>query len=139
MNHSDIKLVIDQLHGMELTPSTNEVIIFNAVNALETLGNQVAKQATALREAKEALCLPCDRWNKTQFQIVNKAIATIEATSTDSTQILQEWLDEKLGEPVAYLIEQQGLRDKFFMVATKEQADGWDNSFPVFKKPELSK
>jgi hypothetical protein len=28
----------------------------------------------ALVECREALCLPCDRWNKTQYEIVQKAL-----------------------------------------------------------------
>lgn len=32
---------------------------------------------TALTTARDALCLPCDRWNKTQFKIVQNAIAAM--------------------------------------------------------------
>lgn len=52
MNRGDIKLVIDQLHGIELGPETDEVVIFNTVSLLEALGNKVADQAKEIEALK---------------------------------------------------------------------------------------
>ena len=37
-----------------------------------------ARLRTAAQAGLEALCLPCDRWNKTQSKLVNAAIAALE-------------------------------------------------------------
>lgn len=38
----------------------------------------------ALRQAREALALPCDRWNATQSRIVREALATVDAVLRDA-------------------------------------------------------
>ena len=38
---------------------------------------EIDRLHTLLQTALEALCLPCDRWNKQQTEIVNAAIAAI--------------------------------------------------------------
>ena len=50
---------------------------FNAQlqNENESLRHQLAAAIAACKVKDEALMLPCDRWNKTQFLIVQKALA----------------------------------------------------------------
>jgi len=45
----------------------------------QDLPEVAAKQSAALKLAREALAMPCDRWNKRQFEIVNEALAAIAA------------------------------------------------------------
>ena len=40
---------------------------------------EIGRLKRALSTARDALTLPCDRWNKTQSEIVSKAISEIDA------------------------------------------------------------
>ena len=40
--------------------------------------DEIERLRTAAQAGLEALCLPCDRWNKQQTEIVNAAIAALE-------------------------------------------------------------
>ena len=42
---------------------------------IESLRQQLSAAIAACKQKDEALSLPCDRWNKTQFQIARKALA----------------------------------------------------------------
>ena len=53
----------------------------------------------------------------------------IAKLSTDSKQILAEWFDKQLGEPVAWESESEGL--------TYE--NHYSDNVPLFKKPEVVK
>lgn len=59
---------------------------------------EIHRLRVAGRQALEALCLPCDRWNRRQTEIINASITTLrdelaEANIKDSLTI----------EPVAYV------------------------------------
>jgi len=45
----------------------------------QDLPEVAAKQSAALKLARYALAMPCDRWNKRQLEIVNEALAAISA------------------------------------------------------------
>ena len=65
---------------------------------VEDLRHQLAAAIAACKVKDEALMLPCDRWNKTQFLIVQKALAIQPDDSA---------LKARLGEPVAYLFQHE--------------------------------
>ena len=133
MNHSDIKLVIDRLHAVEFSPhEADDLAIVHAIDMLEKLGNQVAEQAAViekLRDAHKKVVRSSNMEDKLEIAMISH---TALAIPTDSTQILQEWLDEKLGDPVAWLYhDNPGGHDQY--VQTYE---GHSGAFPTFKKPE---
>lgn len=138
MNRGDIKQVIDMLHGMELTDNTDEVVIFNAVNALEALGNKVAEQdetiellrhnVECLHHARDVIRSECNE----QAAVIEKLTAWLgrercyylDAGSeiaeevvefllspTDSKKILADWLDSVLGEPLVNVEFDNALND----------------------------
>ena len=51
---------------------------------VESLTRQRDLAVSALKQSREALRLPCDRWNKTQFEIVQSAIASIDSAIKES-------------------------------------------------------
>ena len=53
------------------------VMMKAAADEIERLRDRVAKDEALLRQALEALCLPCDRWNSAQAKIVNAAVAAL--------------------------------------------------------------
>ena len=63
------------------------------------------------------------------IQILRKALAI----PTDSKQILQEWLDKALGEPVVYYHYEGKWGENSY---TKGQVQ-YRDSKPLFKKPEI--
>ena len=136
---ADIKLVIDQLHGMELTPSTDEVIIFNTVNALETLGNQVAEQAAHIAYLKDFVFDYVDVEPNNELMLAKYYKATREC---DSKQILKEWLDEKLGDPVGYHHKSIPNETSFDHLDFDSYEDDYGRkhwvSTPLFKKPDMT-
>lgn len=100
---ADIKLVIDQLDQIAYGDNDADAIE-SAITTLETLGNQVAKQAAVIERFRDTLeQLAClgngDKHGNSTGNIIAEEALTIP---TDSTQVLQEWLDEKLGEPIAF-------------------------------------
>ena len=143
---ADIKLVIERLINIDCMYSLySEASINEAIHALETLGNQVAEmnrlyqneadiyecykaqtvaQAAQIEILRDALEYYANS-NHDEFQnTARKALAT----PTNSSQVLQEWLDAKLGEPVTYVD-----RDTLIHRANGEFASFGD---PLFKKPE---
>ena len=53
---------------------------YSAMSPDRTLGllDEIERLRTAAQAGLEALCLPCDRWNKQQTEIVNAAIAALK-------------------------------------------------------------
>lgn len=97
---ADIKLTIDLLNTFnDLSSHDKQVTIDMAIKALKTLGDQVAARAAVteiLRDALHITANKCQYLGAEERDIVAKALLV----PTDSKQVLQEWLDEKLGEPV---------------------------------------
>lgn len=132
MNHGDIKLVIDQLHGMELDPDTDAVVIFNTVNLLEGLGNKVAQQAAVIEKLQSVLQFYMDNGICEPLYYKAKEVLAIP---TDSKQILVDWMREQLGQPVGVFYKGHG-------------GEGWRESHdpafkvnhtPLFKLPKCLK
>lgn len=67
-------------------PAAEQAI--DALAAMLAAAPQAPQQADramqALRVAREALALPCDRWNATQSRIVREALATVDAVLRDA-------------------------------------------------------
>lgn len=129
---ADIKLVIDQLDQIcEPLLASDYDNINSAVDMLEKLGNQVAKQAAVIEKLRDALN-GIDAWVSANFDWgcipmdIVRARAAL-AIPTDSTQILQEWLDSVLGEPV-YWTDNAG---SFCF------GHSANTPMPLFKKPVL--
>lgn len=55
-----------------------------ALAAAPQAPQQADRAMQALRVAREALALPCDRWNATQSRIVREALATVDAVLRDA-------------------------------------------------------
>jgi len=66
----------------ELKPIHDE--LNNLHQQLATITRQRDLAVSALKQSREALRLPCDRWNKTQFEIVQSAIASIDSAIKES-------------------------------------------------------
>lgn len=49
-----------------------------ALRSQQTAANPAPDHTALLRQALDALRLPCDRWNKQQTRIINDTIAAIE-------------------------------------------------------------
>ena len=108
-----------------------DIAVAEAITMLETLGNQVAKQAAVIEKLRGAL-EKMQRAGRKQgwqqnYESEMNACGKALAIPTDSTQILQEWLDEKLGEPVAFETSDYRLVHR----TTRQDI------VPLFKKPEL--
>jgi len=82
---------------------------------VEDLRHQLAAALAACKVKDEALMLPCDRWNKTQFLIVQKALAVQPDDSA-----LKLWLGEPVGEVKKYT---GSLKDMAIIVWTGEQLE----------------
>jgi len=65
-----------------LTEATASIIQMR--EQLATITRQRDLAVSALKQSREALRLPCDRWNKTQFEIVQSAIASIDSAIKES-------------------------------------------------------
>lgn len=147
MNRSDIKLVIDQLNNLEVVHDYDENVTDSAVCMLKALGNQVAAQAAVIEKLRDALSsckeeyirFPVDEQKYTlthDHDLVKSALAI----PTDSKQILQEWLDAKLGEPFTYVYRYYSPYggDETELSFTRSTTDAIE-SIPLFKKPEILK
>ena len=125
MNHSDIKLVIDQLEQITGSDSDMETL-GTAIYALETLGNQVAQQAAVIEKLTAWLgrerCYYLDAGSEIDEEVVDFLLSP-----TDSKQILAEWLDSVLGEPQFYM--------SLNGFGNKTKYEGYP--IPLFKKPEI--
>ena len=137
MNHGDIKLVIDQLNAVDSDNLFDRLSIKAATVTLETLGNQVAAQAAVIEKLQGYLYQIS---LMSGHVVINNTCAEALATPTDSTKVLQEWLDKKLGEPVGY----QELFDAIAAGTKPYAGSGISISVkaftgcigPLFKKPE---
>ena len=73
------KYVADAIELERTARQQAEALLHKQAETISVLTVQRDLAVEALHQAKNALCLPCDRWNKTQFQIIQNAIATIDA------------------------------------------------------------
>ena len=146
---ADIKLVIERLINIDCMYSLySEASINEAIHALETLGNQVAEmnrlyqneadiyecykaqtvaQAAQIEILRDALEYYANS-NHDEFQnTARKALAT----PTNSSQVLQEWLDSVLGEPTAGITHSDHVVDTLHW--------GTKGDIHLYKKPEILK
>ena len=151
----------------EFLKVANPSAVLELIERLETLGNQVVKQAARIKELeeRESVSLVVTQMKKiaAQAAVIEKlrgALFDINtsggldecgsgfsprwvakhalSTQTDSKQILQEWLDEKLGEPVSYVEEGIFLATPFSRKRINFESP-YSVQTPLFKKPELLK
>ena len=96
MTNSDIKLVIDQLEQMDFGSIEDKHVVGNAINALETLGNQVAEQAVEIIKLREYF-QEIREYNL--YYGIPRAICDLYtealALPTNSTQILEEYFNKR--------------------------------------------
>jgi hypothetical protein len=140
MNQGDIKLGIDLLEGLDLVNDYDAHIKNNAINLLETLGNKVAQQAAVIERLLYAIENHNGNYKLTKAESVELASVVDKAKSTDSKQILADWMREQLGEPSCWMWEFK--HDDGASFSTKEPAlsirDGVDYQ-PLYKLPECLK
>ena len=149
---ADIKLVIDQLNNLEVVHDYDENVTDDAAQMLETLGNQIAAQAAVIEKLRGALKFYANPASDTFGNTARLALDT----PTDSAQILQEWLDEKLGEPVISVEFDNALNEAGWAFvetcpeksallfntakpALKIAIEKWLKCSKMFKKPEILK
>ena len=165
---AEIKRVIDLLERVELQYLCDTGTVEAAITMLETLGNQVAAQSAHIMELEKAkpseyyFELACFEYRQ-KLAEQSAVIAYLKdfifdyvdvepnnelmlakyykaTKDCDSTQVLHEWLDEKLGTPFTYVYRYHSPfggdeTELSFTRCTNEAIE----SIPLFKKPELSK
>lgn len=110
MNRIDIKLAIDMVVNAEENLFAGEAD--HLINTLEKCGNILAAQAAVILKLREAIkAVEIDSEEVLDFDEFTAMMvpmdtyhALIEALPTpdDSAQVLKEWLDNVMGEPVAW-------------------------------------
>lgn len=116
--------------GMELAADLVLTIYKTSIKQLTTerdqLQTKVAEQAAAIEYLADQIFFDSMNTSLHEWRNICK-VARI--ARTDSKQILAEWLDAQLGEPVAWESESEGL--------TYE--NHYSDNVPLFKKPENQK
>lgn len=137
MNRGDIKLVIDQLDQYANGDEFQREVEM-AVDMLETLGNKVAQQAAVIEKLQNALktatSICWSNFSESQEVILEEALAT----PTDSKQILADWMREQLGDPKAWLYQDNSGATFSLLVDSPDELSSWKR-FPLYKPPECLK
>lgn len=125
------------------TFSNNESFFKKAAAEIEALRTRIAAQAAVIEKLRKHSALLVEAYNFGQFaddfnqpqaHTIRKAIReTCEALAfpTDSKQVLSDWIDSVLGEPVAWT----NATDTYVCLADKNTVYG-SHTIPLFKKPE---
>ena len=151
MNRIDIKLAIDMVVNAEENLFAGEAD--HLINTLEKCGNILAAQAAVILKLREAIkAVEIDSEEVLDFDEFTAMMvpmdtyhALIEAIPIpdDSAQVLKEWLDEVLGEPVGWMADDEDGVCEFVESYFVEMAGGqlpFPNSAevtPLFRKPAL--
>ena len=98
---------------------------------VEDVRNKVAEQAVVIEKLRYAMNYQCKVLNANGYS-TDKAWELL-ATQTNSKQVLAEWLDAQLGEPVAWMLEED---DREYNTIDAFSC-GRTGGIPLFKKPEL--
>lgn len=137
MNRIDIKLAIDMVVNAEENLFAGEAD--HLINTLEKCGNTLAAQATVILKLREALMTVKPHVQCDPYAVVIRALSIPD----DSAQVLKEWLDNVMGEPVAWMADDEDGVCEFVESYFVEMAGGqlpFPNSAevtPLFRKPAL--
>ena len=126
---------IEQLESSPTIEACRQMI--ESKCAIENAGlyKKIAAQAAVIEKLRDVIefIRPAAEITNEELEVIDVALSI----PTDSTQILQEWLDAKLGEPMVYAFEDGSMiveRDMEFVAdKTGQRVD------PLFKKPEILK
>ena len=151
MNRIDIKLAIDMVVNAEENLFAGEAD--HLINTLEKCGNILAAQAAVILKLREAIkAVEIDSEEVLDFDEFTAMMvpmdtyhALIEALPIpdDSAQVLKAWLDNVMGEPVAWMADDEDGVCEFVESYFVEMAGGqlpFPNSAevtPLFRKPAL--
>jgi len=158
MNRIDIKLAIDMVVNAEENLFAGEAD--HLINTLEKCGNTIAAQAAVIGKLREAIkAVEIDSEEVLDFdEFIAMMVpmdtyhALIEALPIpdDSAQVLKEWLDSVMGEPVAYMNGSSSVissKQKQDVLADADLGGEFASaaltaskySAPLFRKPEVTK